>query len=100
MARTDDDIVADILRRAVEAAGREGGFSDNLARTIEEQVRGEWGGERHYIPRGSEGHRTERDDKIIALHDQGLRDPSVLAARVCVSERHLRRILKRLGLKG
>lgn len=95
MARIDDDIVADILRRVVEAAGREGGFSDNMARTIEEQVRGKWGGDRHYVPRTSEDRRIERDNKILTLWDGGLRDLKVLATRFDISERHARRIVMR-----
>lgn len=95
MARIDDDIVADILRRVVEAAGRDGGFDDNMARTIEEQVRGDWGGERHYIPRTSEERRIERDDKILTLWDGGLRDLKVLGTRFNLSERHIWRIVKR-----
>lgn len=91
MARINDDIVADILRRVVEAAGREGGFSDNMARTIEEQVRDDWGGERHYIPYISEERRIERDDKILALWQQGLRDTKILATRFGISERQVRR---------
>lgn len=94
MALFGDDIVADILRRVIEMAQRDGGFDDNMARTIETQVRGDWGGERHYIPRTSEERRIERDDKILALWEQGLRDTRILATRFGISERQVRRIVR------
>lgn len=89
-----DDIVADILRRVIEASARDGAFTDSLARGIEEQVRADWGGERHYIPRTSEDRRIERDDKILALWEQGLHDAKILATRFGISERQVRRIVR------
>lgn len=89
-----DDIVRDILRRAVDAAQRnDGGFTDSLALQIERQVRADWGGTEPYIARGKEERLLERNEKIVALWDSGQRDVRVLACRFGLSSKQVRRIV-------
>jgi Mor family transcriptional regulator len=90
----DNDIVRDILRRAVEAAQHsEGGFTDSLARQIESQVRKDWGGTEPYIAHDVEHRRIERNEKIVQLWDAGNKDVKRLACRFGLSEKQVRRIL-------
>ena len=95
MSFFDDDIVKDILRRAVEAAARDGAFTDALAMQIERQVRQDWGGENPYIAHGKTDRIIERNDKIIELWDAGQRDVRVLASRFGLSTKQVRRIVGR-----
>lgn len=90
-----DDIVKDILRRAVVAAqGNGGGLDDSLALLIEQQVRGDWGGCEPYIAHGKEDRIAARNDKINALYwDDNQRDVRMLAARFGLSVKQIRRIV-------
>lgn len=91
----DDDIVKDILRRVVDAAAREGAFTDQAAVQIERQVRQDWGGERPYILHCKTDQIIERNDKIIELWDAGQRDIRTLACRFGLSTKQVRRIVGR-----
>lgn len=90
-----DDIVSDLLRRVVEAAGHGGGFDDSMAMRIEEQVRADWGGSRPYIQHDRVSARIARDDKIMAAFDAGQHDTRALATRFGLSERQIRNILNK-----
>lgn len=94
MAEFDNDIVKDILRRVVEAAGGNG-FNEVLAGQIEEQVRSDWGGSNLYIPRGSVDRITARNEKIQALYDGGQKDHGMLARRFGLSIKQIKRIVGR-----
>ena len=89
----DDDIVRDILRRAVEAAQFGGGFDDSMALQIEQQVRNDWGGANPYIAHGKEARIAARNEKIQAIWDSGNRDVKMLAARFGLSPKQIRRIV-------
>ena len=90
-----EDIVSDLLRRVVECANQDGGFSESLALHIERQVRQEWGGSRPYIQHDKESMRIERDDKILADFAAGQRDTRMLSNRYGLSERQIRNILNK-----
>lgn len=89
----DDDIVRDILRRAVEAAQSTGNFTDSLALQIEQQVRADWGGCEPYISHGKESRIIARNEKIQTAWDNGNHDIKILAARFGLSCKQIRRIL-------
>ena len=92
----DNDIVRDILRRAVEAAqNNDGGLSDALAVQIERQVRQDWGGSEPYIAHGREERISARNEKIQTLWDSGSKDAGQLAARFGLSQKQIRRIVGR-----
>lgn len=92
----DNDIVRDILRRAVEAAQRnDGGFDDALALQIERQVRQDWGGSEPYIAHGREERLAARNEKIQAIWDGGNKDASQLAVRFGLSQKQILRIVGR-----
>lgn len=95
MSFFDDDIVKDILRRVIDAASREGAFTDQIAVQIERQVRQDWGGENPYIAHGRTDRIIERNDKIIELWDSGERDVRTLACRFGLSTKQVRRIVGR-----
>ena len=96
MGMFSDDIVRDIFRRVVEAAQREGGFDDQMARLIERQVRNDWGGERVYVPRDVCSQRAQRDEQIHGLYwDQGERDVGRLARRFGLTASQIRRIVSK-----
>lgn len=89
-----DDIVKDILRRAVEAAqGNGGGLDDSLALAIEQQVRCDWGGCEPYIAHGKEDRIAARNEKILQIWDSGNHDLRMLAGRFGLSVKQVRRIV-------
>ncbi|WP_305073464.1 Mor transcription activator family protein [Propionivibrio sp.] len=89
----DEDIVRDILARAVHAAARKGGFDDVLAVEIERQVKKDWGGERPYIRNDLSNCLAERNLKILAQWNEGCRDIPKLAETFGLSVKQIRRIL-------
>lgn len=88
----DDDIVRDILRRAVEVAQRSGGFDEGMAVQIERQVRQDWAGERPYIASHTAADRAER---VQQAWDGGERNITRLAVRFGVTPRRIRQIVGR-----
>lgn len=91
----DDDIVRDILTRAVRAAQEHGGFGENLAIEIERQVKIDWGGTEPYIRHGVADRIAERNDKIQRCFDDGCRNMQMLAGRFGLSVKQIRRIVER-----
>lgn len=89
----DGDIVRDILQRVVEAAQREGTFTERLAIQIEQQVRRDWGGTEPYIRQDLESRIISRNDKIIEAWDSGQKDVRTLAQRFGLSPKQVRRIV-------
>ncbi|OQA30069.1 MAG: Mor transcription activator family protein [Betaproteobacteria bacterium ADurb.Bin341] len=89
----DSDIVRDILQRVVEAAQREGSFTETMAIQIERQVRRDWGGTEPYIRCDVESRIIDRNDKIIEAWDSGQKDVRQLAQRFGLSPRQVRRIV-------
>jgi Mor family transcriptional regulator len=95
---SDSDIVSDILRRVVATVPPRIAAQLGLQLTeIEVQVRRDWGGERHYIPRrrddpAAQQYISTRNAQIRREHHQGERIP-LLARRHGLTERHVRRIL-------
>lgn len=62
---------------------------------IEQDVRQDWGGERHYVARLGESAkqiRNKRDERIREQHHRG-DHITLLARRWGISERHIRRIV-------
>lgn len=96
MGMFDDDIVRDILRRAVAAAQRDGQFNDALAAKVEREARAHWGGLEHYVcKRGGASRIAERNDKIRDLYEAGELDVQGLSLRFGLSTKQVRRILDR-----
>lgn len=94
MGMFDDDIVKDILRRVIDMSQRAGGsFDDALALQIERQVRQDWGGSEPYIAHGRDERIEARNEKIIALWDEGPRDVRMIACRFGLSTKQVRRII-------
>lgn len=90
----DDDIVRDILKRAIAAANREGGFDEAMAVQIERQVRKDWGGSEPYISHGTTERRAERNEQIHELYwEEGQKDVKRLAQRFGLSIKQVRRIV-------
>lgn len=92
MSMFDDDIVRDILRRAVEVAQRSGGFDEVMAVQIERQVRQDWAGERPYIASHAAADRAERVQKAW---DDGEHNVARLAVRFGLTQRRILQILGR-----
>ncbi|MEW6314643.1 MAG: Mor transcription activator family protein [Pseudomonadota bacterium] len=61
------DFLRDILQRLLEAAQRDGAFTDALARDVEAQIRQEWGGERVYIGKTADDARIEIGRRNAAI---------------------------------
>lgn len=67
------DIIRDFLDRVAEALGPET-FTDQLAVTLEQQMRSDWGGDRPYVPKSSDADLSEitrRDISIRRDHRAG-----------------------------
>lgn len=83
------DFVRDILQRILEAAQRDGGFTDALAREVEAQIRQDWGGERVYVGKTAEDARIEigrRNAAILRDLNNGER-VGLIARRYRISRR-------------
>lgn len=61
------DPIRDLLQRLLEAAQRDGGFTDALAREVEAQFRQDWGGDRVYIAKTGEDARLEMNRRNAAI---------------------------------
>jgi hypothetical protein len=88
-----DDLVSDILQRVAEKAGK---LPAKTAQDIEQDVRRDWGGERHYIAKvGESGYaqQTLRDQSICHEHRRG-DHADLIARRWDISVRRVRQILK------
>lgn len=85
---TDDPV----LRLLDIIASCTGGFDEQLARQIEDQVRGEFGGGRIYIARERWTDKSSRDREIRA-HSEAGRSLGWLSVRYLLSRSQVRRIL-------
>lgn len=88
-----DDLLTDIIQRVGERAGK---LPKSTLRTIEADVRRDWGGERHYIAKVGESGReqqTLRDQSIRHEHRRGDHD-ELIARRWGISLRRVQQILR------
>lgn len=88
----NDDLVSDILQRIIERRIK---LTAAQRRSIEEDVRRDWGGERHYIAKTGESAKqklSERDQRIRDEHRRGERE-QLLARRWGISVRRVRQII-------
>jgi len=94
MSVFDDDIIRDILRRAVIEAQRAGKFDEAIAEKVERAARPDWGGLEHYVCKhGGASRVADRNDKIRDLFEAGELDVRTLAQRFGLSTKQVRRIL-------
>ncbi|CAA2107120.1 hypothetical protein VVAX_04077 [Variovorax paradoxus] len=89
-----NDIVLDILERVREAlAAAKGDLTPELVKSVEADVRADWGGDRVFIAkRRSEGH-SNRNSRIFRDYLAGER-VKLLSRRYELSERQVLRIVK------
>lgn len=89
-----NDIVLDILARLQEAlTAAKGELTPELVKTVESDIRAEWGGDRVYIlKRRSEGH-ANRNSRIQRDYLNGER-VKLLSRRYGLAERQVLRIVK------
>jgi len=83
------DFIRDLIARLGEAIQRDGRFSEELALSIEQQIRRDWGGERVYIAKSGEDARLEmsrRNQCIIRDLNNGER-VDLIARRYKISRR-------------
>jgi Mor family transcriptional regulator len=83
------DFIQDMLARLLEAAQREGGFTETIAREIEQQMRRDWAGERVYIAKSAADAKLEmsrRNSAIIRDMNNGER-VALVARRYRISRR-------------
>lgn len=86
------DLVADILQRVAE---REGTLRVSDLQEIEQEVRADWGGDRHYIAKLGESGRIElakRDRAICEAARDGVPE-DYLSVRHNLSIRRIRQII-------
>lgn len=85
--KRDDDIVTRIVAHGIE----QGLWSADTGRLIDEQLRAEFGGERHYVPRVSWSNISERDR---AVRDDLANGVSVraVAEKFCIGVATVQRI--------
>lgn len=68
---------------------------------VENELRRDFGGESHYVPRHGEDYRvrlTQRDQRIYTDWSRGEREP-LLARRYELTERRIRQIINKLRAK-
>lgn len=86
------DLVADIFQRITEKHGK---LPAKLANEVEQEVRADWGGERHYIAKVGESGKVQmaaRDQQICREHHAGDHD-ELIARRHGISVKRVRQIL-------
>lgn len=83
-----EDFVAQLL---VLLSQHIGGFEEQLATVIEEQIRDQFGGERVYVHRAGWFDQPQRDAQIRMEREQG-RSLGWLASRYAISRSQVRRI--------
>ena len=88
---TENDIVKDILARVREIIGPT--FTGEIAVKLENEVRNDWGGDRHYVAQGR-GDINDRNLTIIEIWGGGEITVKQLSHRFQMSERQIQRIIK------
>jgi Mor family transcriptional regulator len=86
------DLVSDILQRVVD---RDVPLPVDVLNAIEDEVRQDWGGERHYVAKVGVGGRAKiaaRDRQICAAHKNGLPE-DFLSLRYNITVRRIRQIV-------
>jgi Mor family transcriptional regulator len=86
------DLVSDILQRVVD---RDVPLPVDVLSAIEDEVRQDWGGERHYVAKIGEGGRAKiaaRDRQICAAYQSGLPE-DFLSLRYNLTVRRIRQIV-------
>ena len=86
------DLVADIFQRIAEKHGK---LPIKVLQQVEQDVRADWGGERHYIAKVGESGKAqlaERDRQICREHHAGDHD-ELIARRHGISVKRVRQIL-------
>jgi Mor family transcriptional regulator len=87
----DFDLIQDILQRVADKGVK---LKPETAASIDAEVRTDWGGQRHYIPRHGESGRAqlaERDRQILASLWSGCSVPDIARAWG-ISKRRVRQI--------
>lgn len=87
------DLVADIIQRIAEHAAE---LPREVLRAIEQDVRADWGGERHYVAKVGESGRAvmyERDEKIRADAARGVTE-DYLSIRYNLTVARIRQIVR------
>lgn len=93
------DLVSDIFQRIAEKHGK---LPAKVAQSVEEEVRADWGGERHYIAKVGESGRAqlaERDRRICADHRHGDHE-DLISRRYGISKKRVRQIVASNPLAG
>lgn len=94
MVTQRDDIIADMLRRVVEAAQHTGSITEKTAQAIAQKVRNDWAGTREYIAHNKDELLAARNEKIYNTYwDDNQRDIKKLSVRFGLSQRQIRRIV-------
>jgi Mor family transcriptional regulator len=86
------DLVSDILQRVMD---RSMPLPMEVLSAIEDEVRQDWGGERHYVAKIGEGGRAKiaaRDRQICAAYQSGLPE-DFLSLRYNLTVRRIRQIV-------
>jgi Mor family transcriptional regulator len=91
-ASAANDLVSDILERIAEKHAK---LPAKVAKQIEEDIRRDWGGERHYIAKVGETGRAQLAERDALIRAQARRGDHVklLARRWGISEKRVRQIL-------
>lgn len=91
-----EDFVPQLLAIFARCAG---GFDEQLAQTIEEQIRDEFGGERVYVHRSGWANLEQRDSAIRAEREAG-RSLAFLALKYGLSRSSIHKICAPAGQGG
>lgn len=94
-----NDLIADILQRVRDRCKK---LPAGTLEDMEQELRADWGGERHYIAKGGESGRAQleaRDRQIHAEHRHGDHD-ELIARRHGISVKRVRQILSAGALAG
>lgn len=93
------DLVSDIFQRIAEKHAK---LPAKVAREVEQEVRSDWGGERHYIAKVGESGKAqlaERDRQIVREHHNGDHD-ELIARRHGITVKRVRQILACVPREG
>lgn len=85
----EDDVIVDVLRLVLELAP---GFSAELARQVDRDVRARWGGDSAYIARRHGEGRSARNAQILRDYQSGART-GALVRRYGLTPRQIQRIV-------
>jgi Mor family transcriptional regulator len=90
--KEESDIVKDILGRVRAIMGPT--FTGDISVKLESDIRNDWGGDRYYVAQGKDA-ILDRNMSIFEVWGKGEVTIRQLSERFQMSERQIRRILKR-----